>query len=219
MNELLETEKKTNTAFVQGEIVTEPEITYSRNDEKFYEFDLKVNRQSDKCDILKVTASSRVFEPMLGEKFITLSGEVRTRNYRDAETGKDHLAIYLFAKECYFNKDEKNENDITLIGFVCKPPKYRITPKNRREICDFTLAVNRQNGKRSDYIPSIAWGRDATFVSNLPVGTCLEATGRLQSREYDKIIGEETVKKVAYEFSISNVKIIDDKDEFTMEVL
>ncbi len=39
-----------------------------------------------------------------------------------------------------------------------------------REIADILLAVNRAYNK-SDYIPCIAWGRNARFSQNLEVGT------------------------------------------------
>ena len=51
---------------------------------------------------------------------------------------------------------------------VCKPPIYRKTPLGR-EIADVLVAVNRPYGK-SDYIPCIAWGRNARFAGGLEVG-------------------------------------------------
>ena len=53
-------------------------------------------------------------------------------------------------------------------GALCKPPIYRSTPFGR-EICDMMLAVNRAFGK-SDYIPCIAWGRNAQYAARFGVG-------------------------------------------------
>lgn len=39
---------------------------------------------------------------------------------------------------------------------------------------------------KSDYIPCIAWGRNAAYAESLDVGTKLMLEGRLQSREYKK---------------------------------
>ena len=75
-------------------------------------------------------------------------------------------------------------NEVVLIGFVCKKPIYRQTPFGR-EIADLLLAVNRAYNK-SDYIPCIAWGRNARFVKNMNVGDKVYASGRIQSREYEK---------------------------------
>ncbi len=51
------------------------------------------------------------------------------------------------------------------------------------------MAVNRAYNK-SDYIPSIAWGRNARFCDNLIVGGDHIKLwgGRIQSREYQKKI-------------------------------
>jgi single-stranded DNA-binding protein len=56
---------------------------------------------------------------------------------------------------------------------------------------------------KSDYIPCIAWGRNAGYASNLSVGTKISITGRIQSREYRKRDAEGNVTvKIAYEVSI-----------------
>ena len=94
------------------------------------------------------------------------------------------------------------------MGYICKEPIYRTTPFGR-EICDVLLAVNRAYNK-SDYLPCIAWGRNARFVRDLGVGEKLEVQGRIQSRAYQKRISEDdTVTKVAYEISISSVLLVD----------
>ena len=193
----------TNYVFLQGEIVTKPEITYTRDDERFYEFGLLIKRQSEKADTLNIMVSERVFEKVVDEKFVTILGEVRTRNYKD-ENEKSHLAVYVFGKDCQLNLDKKYENEVQLTGFICKKPIYRTTPFNR-EICDVLLAVNRQNGKRSDYIPSITWGRNAAFTGELEIGTQVTVKGRLQSREYQKSDGVETSTLTAYEVSINSI--------------
>ena len=88
----------------------------------------------------------------------------------------------------------KNPNEIFLDGYICKEPVYRKTPFGR-EIADVLLAVNRAYNK-SDYIPTIAWGRNSRFCQTLEVGDNIRVWGRLQSREYQKKISEtEVVKK------------------------
>ena len=66
------------------------------------------------------------------------------------------------------------------------------------------IAVNRNYGK-SDYIPCILWGRNASFTSTLGVGTHVEVEGRIQSREYRNSAGEN---RVAYEVSCSSIKAL-----------
>ena len=105
-----------------------------------------------------------------------------------------------------FRKDYVT-NEVVLIGYICKTPIYRQTPFGR-EIADILLAVNRAYNK-SDYIPSIAWGRNARFCQNLEVGTEVKVVGRVQSREYEKKLEDGTIlKKVAYEVSVGSLEIV-----------
>ena len=68
------------------------------------------------------------------------------------------------------------------------------------------LAVNRPYGK-SDYIPCIAWGRNARYASGFEVGVRVQVWGRVQSREYTKKISDsECEKRVAYEVSVSKLE-------------
>ena len=77
-----------------------------------------------------------------------------------------------------------------------------------REIADVLLAVNREYG-RTDYIPCIVWGRNARFVSRLKVGNQVQVTGRIQSREYEKMEESEKVKKRAYEVSVFRLNLVE----------
>ena len=120
------------------------------------------------------------------------------------------MILTVFAREIIFiNEDDgiKNPNQIYLDGYICKKPVYRTTPFGR-EIADLLLAVNRQYNK-SDYIPCIAWGRNARYSENLAVGDNIRIWGRIQSREYQKKYSTgEVVTKVAYEVSISKMEVV-----------
>ena len=97
-----------------------------------------------------------------------------------------------------------------VVGYFCKRPVYRKTPLGR-EIADLLVAVNRPYSK-SDYIPCIAWGRNARYVSTFEVGTRLRVWGRVQSREYMKKISEtESEKRIAYEVSVSKLEYVEQK--------
>ena len=149
------------------------------------------------------------------------------RSYNSYENEKNKLILTVFAKDIEKLEDETensessevNEfvkkdmvtNEVVLIGYICKKPIYRQTPFGR-EIADILLAVNRAYNK-SDYIPSIAWGRNAKFCQNLEVGTEVKIVGRIQSRNYEKKYEDGTVvKKVAYEVSIGSLEVIKDVD-------
>ena len=110
----------------------------------------------------------------------------------------------------------RNPNNIVLSGYICKPPVYRTTPF-AREIADVLIAVNRAYNK-SDYIPCIAWGRNARFVKNLGVGEKIAVSGRIQSREYVKKISEtESRTMIAYEVSICRLAAYENADAFDLD--
>ena len=108
-------------------------------------------------------------------------------------------------------KKDMITNEVVLVGYICKKPIYRQTPFGR-EISDILLAVNRAYNK-SDYIPSIAWGRNAKFCQNLEVGTQVKIVGRVQSRTYEKKFEDGTSEtRVAYEVSIGSLEVINQDD-------
>ena len=133
------------------------------------------------------------------------------------------LILTVFAKdlrEIEDVEDEENEmvkkdtitNEVILIGYICKKPIYRQTPFGR-EISDLLLAVNRAYNK-SDYIPCIAWGRNARFCQNLEVGSQVKIVGRVQSRMYEKKHEDGTVEnRVAYEVSVGSLEVIEEKSD------
>ena len=151
---------------------------------------------------------------LIGMK-IEVSGQFRS--YNRHEGLKNKLILSIFVRELQFVEDDdmpqeqSKSNQIYLDGYVCKPPIYRKTPLGR-EIADILIAVNRPYGK-SDYIPCIAWGRNARFASTIEVGGHLQVQGRVQSREYTKKINEEeTEKRVAYEVSVSKIDFVEDEE-------
>ena len=127
----------------------------------------------------------------------------------------------VFAKEVAeveAQEEEKDEitNEVTLVGYICKKPIYRQTPFGR-EIADVLLAVNRAYNK-SDYIPCIAWGRNARFCQNMEVGTEVKLTGRVQSRTYEKKYEDgKTETRIAYEVSVASMEIVNKEDEVETE--
>ena len=134
---------------------------------------------------------------------IQVEGQLRSYNIL-TDPQKSKLQLQTFAREIKEPETEYDVNKITLDGYICKPPIYRVTPFSR-EIADILLAVNRAYGK-SDYIPLICWGRAARYCQQLNVGDNIAIEGRLQSREYQKKIDEENiVTKVAYEVSVAKL--------------
>ena len=144
-----------------------------------------------------------------------MSGQFRSYNRHEGTKNKLVLSIFVrelrFIEEDEMPEEQSKSNQIFLDGFVCKPPIYRKTPLGR-EIADVLVAVNRPYGK-SDYIPCIAWGRNARFAGGLEVGSHLQVSGRAQSREYTKKIGEDEVeRRLAYEVSVSKIDLVEDEE-------
>lgn len=202
--------KSTNYVFLQGQIGSPIEYSHDLYDERFYEFTLKVPRLSEQLDELPITISQSLVEGLREGDKIALTGQFRSFNRPDGE--RSRLILSVFAREILPVKDDVNPNTAQLTGYICKPPVYRTTPFNR-EICDVLLAVNRAYSK-SDYIPCIAWGKNARLIKDADVGQKLEVTGRIQSRGYTKRLPDGSSQlRTAYEFSIGNVEFVAKESE------
>ncbi|MDI3529987.1 MAG: hypothetical protein PWQ23_1806 [Thermoanaerobacter sp.] len=201
-----------NVVVVVGKIFTDLEYSHELYGEEFFNFILEVPRLSETKDYLPVTISNRLFEGMnlqVGTR-VKMEGQLRSYNRKSPEEGKNKLILTIFTRDIrVLSEDEvvKNPNEIFLDGFICKKPVYRTTPFGR-EITDLLIAVNRPYNK-SDYIPVIAWGRNARFSEKLEIGDRIRLWGRVQSREYQKKLGDEVVTKVAYEVSITRMEVVE----------
>ena len=191
-----------NNVLIKGKIVKLPAYSHTVMGEGFFEMYVEVERLSEETDILPVTISERLIEGFgLGDT-IGIVGQFRSYNKLEGEKSK--LMLTIFVKELIDPHQIPEINQVSLVGYICKEPIYRTTPFGR-EICDVLLAVNRAYNK-SDYLPCIAWGRNARFVKDLGIGEKLEVQGRIQSRKYQKRVNDTTTEtRVAYEISLSSV--------------
>lgn len=192
-----------NKVYLRGKIVSSPVFSHEVFGEKFYEFNLEVPRLSESFDTIPVTISERIInQSIYVGNLITISGQFRS--YNKQTENKSKLVLTVFVRELEANDELMNPNIIELNGYICKEPVFRTTPF-KREICDVLLAVNRAYNK-SDYIPCIAWGRNARFVKDMKVGDALNLVGRIQSRVYQKKVSDDLVEtKNAYEISITKI--------------
>lgn len=199
-----------NKIYLEGTCVSGLEFSHEMYGEGFYTFQLAVNRLSEAKDILPITVSERLLTEIEIKEGMDLLVEGQLRSYNKFVDGSNRLILTVFARDiqpCI--ERSKNPNQIFLDGFICKSPVYRTTPFGR-EIADILLAVNRPYNK-SDYIPTISWGRNSRFCKVLKVGDNIRVWGRLQSRQYQKKISEdESITKTAYEVSISKLELIDE---------
>lgn len=190
-----------NVVHLSGQIASELEFSHEIMDEKFYDFTIAVQRLSGQKDFVPVTVSERI----IGENNFEIGNLIgligQFRSYNKIVENHSKLVLKVFVRElCDY--DEQLPNSIEIEGYVCKPPIYRTTPF-KRELCDLLVAVNRAYNK-SDYIPAIAWGRNARFASTFSVGNKVRLVGRIQSRPYQKQLESgEVEERVAYEVSVS----------------
>ncbi|HCY52282.1 MAG TPA: single-stranded DNA-binding protein [Clostridiales bacterium] len=208
--------EKNNKVYLSGKVVTKADFSHEVYGESFYEMTLAVERLSGQEDKLPITVSERLLKDKnvgVGS-VITVAGQFRS--YNKLVDGKSKLMLTVFVREILDEAASDNPNGIILCGYVCKPPVYRTTPFNR-EIADVLLAVNRSYNK-SDYIPCIAWGRNARFVRSLPVGEKLAVSGRIQSRDYQKKFSETDIRTLtAYEVSVSKLAAVSEGEENVAE--
>ena len=194
-----------NIVYLSGIIVEEPVFSHETFGEGFYDIKLSVQRLSEHTDIIPVTISEKLIEKGkfdIGKK-LAIKGQFRS--YNKVEQDHRKLMLTVFAREIVDYDETMNPNIIEISGYICKPAIYRTTPF-KREICDVLIAVNRAYNK-SDYLPCIAWGRNARFIKNIEVGSKIDIVGRIQSREYQKKLEDKIENKIAYEISISKITV------------
>lgn len=201
-----------NRVCIVGEVISGFQFSHEVFGEGFYIVDVSVNRLSAMADVVPLMISERLIDVTKDYTGLTIEAIGQFRSYNRHEGTRNRLVLSIFVREFEFVDDVPEEqvksNQIYLDGYICKPPIYRKTPLGR-EIADILIAVNRPYGK-SDYIPCIAWGRNARYAASLEVGAHMLVWGRVQSREYTKKVGEEDIeKRVAYEVSVSKLELVD----------
>ena len=214
-----------NYLVLVGKITSEKVFSHEIYGESFYIFNVEIPRLSGTSDCIPITISERLisnFDLSIGKNVII---EGQFRSYNTYENQKSRLVLTVFAKdikeleeETQTDEDsegvreERISNEVVLTGYICKKPIYRKTPFGR-EISDILLAVNRAYNK-SDYIPCIAWGRNARFCENMEVGTEVKIVGRVQSRMYEKKHEDGTIEpRVAYEVSVGSLELVNKEED------
>ena len=144
-----------------------------------------------------------------------------------ATNGKVQLStgrqlVFALADFVALSPKAEQQNDIVLVGEIVYKPTYRETPRGKR-ISDIFVKVKNQLTKCSSLIPCICWNETADEVANWLPGDTVKLIGRLQSREYEKLIEElyadgvvaerVTETRTAYEVSVHTIKKEEVKNE------
>lgn len=212
MNNRTDSSEQTNKAHICGRVCSLLKLNHKTYGEEFYTFEVGITRNSGYEDQVKVMVSERLLDAINMEldMQVEIIGQIRT--YNEEIEGKNRLNIVVFAREISLAADScQMQNNIYLEGYLCKKPLSRTSPLGRK-ICDLMLAVNRMYNK-SDYIPCIAWGRNAMYSGTLAVGDKIALHGRLQSREYRKKQDDgQVITKTAYEVSVLQMEQVEQEN-------
>lgn len=197
-------EETRNLTILTGCPAGRPVFSHKGRDGDWYTFPLRVERLSGAWDEINILVTHELMSATAvgeGER-LTVRGELRSFNNKSGIGRK--LVISVMAKEMCFTS-APDENEVLLMGTICRPPVLRVTPMGR-QICDMMLAVSRRYG-RSDYLPCITWGSLARRASEWGVGTELLAVGRVQSRKYIKNLDMGPEERTAFEVSVSRAEL------------
>lgn len=205
-----------NQVRVSGYLYDNFQYSHTCRGEKFYTNLIACERASGNVDFIPILVSERILdiEQELKYKSVYVTGQFRSFNKRVFDKRESKLILQIFVDSIQFIEEEDNHynvNEIILDGYICKPFIYRVTALGR-EIADGIIAVNRDYHK-SSYIPCISWGRNASYMEGLEVGTNVKIVGRIQSRQFKMKISEtETFDRTVYEVSIKSVEVIQGED-------
>lgn len=193
-----------NEVQIYGVIMDIQPDVFFKDGKKFKRIYIGVKRTSGAVDLLPVIVREGLADafPIGGRVYI----EGRYISSNKHENGKSHLILEIKERIIsYGNERANDENKIILEGYLCKPPIYRKTPIGK-EICDLMIACNEYDLRRTDYIPCIAWWKEAREAANFKVGDYVKIIGRIQSRIYQKkLSGDEVELRTAYEVSIGRI--------------
>ena len=190
-----------NKIVISGEIDKNFTASYKSCGERFLKTTIKTKRKSGFIDEIPLVFSEVFLKDMNNApgNRIEIVGEVRNFNH------DNHSYLFVFVKEVRAY-DGHDKNTVEIKGFICKGPTYKETKKTNQKLAKFLIASNRAYGK-SDYIPCMAWDRNAMMVKEYRVGNEVTANGRLQSRSYiKKYLYGSSEKKFTYELSLKEVE-------------
>lgn len=197
--------RQNNVVNISGIVVTKPIFSHKTLGENFYRVYVNTVRKSGYCDVIPALVSDRLVDinKIQVDGNYHIEGEYRSYNKLEDEKSRLILNVTVSLIEP-IDEHCEDADVIFLDGYICKTPRYRKTPLDR-EITDLIIAVNRPYGK-SDYIPCIAWGRNAKYVAEMEVGTHIVVQGRIQSRLYNKQINDTDYEtRTTYEVSITQI--------------
>lgn len=175
----------------------------TKSGQNIYRIELSCKRLSGTEDFININ----IWDNLLVGKCINVGDRVCIDGSIKTYTRGNHTIVIVQAKSISkTNIPEQDYNVSTVQGIVSKPVIFRQTPLNKR-ILEVILDTTTRNDDLSR-IPCIMWGGLAYKFKSLQIGTVITVEGRLQSREYQKQVDENTtIKKLTTEFSITKCRL------------
>lgn len=105
-------------------------------------------------------------------------------------------------------------NKAMLIGRLVKDPELKMTETSKREVCQFTIAINRpytnEDGERqADFLNCVVWDKLAENLSKYQKkGNQIAVEGRIQTRNYENNEGKRVY---VTEIIATNITFLDSK--------
>ena len=207
-----------NKITLKNAIIKNIQPSHTVNNVEYEKADLIVKRDDGKEDLIDIRFKKFSNKYKENDQ-IDLVGNIRSYSKKVAEN-KNSVDLYVFT---YFdtpdNKVEeagKGNNVVEIDGRICKISPLKNAAENKPYI-HFILANNiiapKSTKRINSYIPTIAWGETAQFISTLSVSDKVSIIGEFQSREYKKKIGEgdeDFEIRVAKELVVKEIKKIED---------
>ena len=205
-----------NTIKLKG-LLRNIQFSHQIKDVEYNKADLVVTRKDGHEDVLSLRFK-KFSNPYREGQEINISGNIRSYS-KHLGDGKNKVELYIFT---YFDTPELDKDDHEIInefqvdGRICKIDGLRTTKEGKQNI-HFILANNliieESNHKLNSYLPCIAWGKLARQIAQLKVNDKIIVKGELHSREYKKVIDQDTGEfefRVAHECVISEIEQVID---------
>lgn len=221
--------RRRNTIGIVGHIKTKPELIVDAADweRKVYETTLTRMRPSGTEDTFilqfdgRAAGSEEMMEKIKEGTEVLVGGEIRSKNIHNPKPEENRVKIYIYAEVIAVNDPPvKNQNEVTIRGRVCKPPKFRTTRRRTekgKRVAATSIMIAANSASGANYIPCVCFGWQAFFANQLQTGDYVEVYGRFQSREYKtRIEGRELpYLKTVYEVCAIKLYVVEfgNKDE------
>lgn len=191
---------------ISGRVVENPEYSHKAYEDEMYMFTIASKRLSGTEDFIPIQIhKGKLCEKIACGERVKIIGEIRTHTFMYDGKGRSYLSVLA---DDVVEPEDQDENYVVLDGMICTEPFYKRTNLTKKRITDFAVRSKRKHAT-NDHIKCIVWNGCAGFARHLEKGTCLVATGRLQSRAYRKTAENgKTETRVVYEVSTKTLNIL-----------